>query len=281
MSVTVHIDGGARGNPGPAGAGVVIRDDDGTLLLEAGFYLGRTTNNAAEYNALLRALEWLEAAGVRDGITILCDSELVVCQLTGQYQVKSPKLLPLFEEAQRRLLRVGRWQIRHVPREENRRADLLANQAMDERADIVLTDARGVFAAADTKRRGGQKNKPAQPSAGAPAREPASKPSAKPPAEAGHVRQVEIVVQRAPAAGSCPAGGCPKRLTIGATLPEGLCVYAAHALVPTILAIQHTAADEIAAVPTLTLRCSRPECEAVFQVSVKRSSNGSTTTAVP
>ncbi len=278
MPVTVNIDGGARGNPGPAGAGVVIRDDDGTLLLEAGFYLGRTTNNVAEYNALLRALEWLDAAERRDGVTILCDSELVVYQLTGQYQVKSPKLLPLFEEAQRRLLRLGRWQIRHVPREQNRRADLLANQAMDEKTDVVLTDTRGIFTGQTAGPRG-RSGKPAKESTAEPVREPAPQPEVQAVAEAGAPRQVEIVVQRAPTKGSCPAGGCPKRMTVGATLPEGLCIYAAHALVPTILAIQHTAAEEVPAVPTLTLRCSKPQCEAVFQVSVRRSSNGSTTAA--
>ncbi len=274
MPVTVHIDGGARGNPGEAGAGVVIRDDDGTLLLEAGFYLGRTTNNVAEYNALLRALQWLEQTGTRDGVTILCDSELVVYQLTGQYQVKSPKLRPLFEEAQRRLLRIGRWQIRHVPRQDNRRADLLANQAMDEKADIVLTDTAGVFTPDRPGRRDGSTAEPA-------VREPAAGEDDQETPGPGAVRQVEIVLQRAPSPQACPAGGCPKRLSVGATLPEGLCVYAAHALVPTILAIQHTAAHEIAAVPTLTLRCTRPGCDAVFQVSPRRSSNGSTTTAVP
>lgn len=139
----IHIDGGARGNPGPAGAGVVIADADGTPVHEAGYFLGRATNNVAEYQGLLRALEQAAAIGARQ-VTLRSDSQLLVRQLTGEYRVKSTDLRPLFERAQSLLRRFGRWSIEHVPRAENARADALANQAMDAQADVVEFDG-GAF----------------------------------------------------------------------------------------------------------------------------------------
>src|SRR5580765_4499812 len=112
MTWTAHIDGGSRGNPGPAAAGVVIRNDAGQTVLAAGFFLGRTTNNQAEYQGLLHALESLHRAAAKQ-VQIVSDSELMVRQINGQYKVKSPDLKPLYEEAIG-ALRTLQWQIRHT-----------------------------------------------------------------------------------------------------------------------------------------------------------------------
>ena len=139
MNVEIHVDGGARGNPGPAAAGVVIRDrDQMTLLHEGGYFLGVLTNNAAEYQGLIRALEFAVQLGARDVITY-SDSQLMVRQITGVYQVKSPALKPLCKQACQLLSRFDDWKITHVYRDQNQRADELANMAMDARKDIILT----------------------------------------------------------------------------------------------------------------------------------------------
>jgi len=131
-SATAHVDGGARGNPGPAGYGVHITRDDGTVvdLKEA---IGIATNNIAEYNGLLAALRWAVDQGVRS-LHVRADSELMVKQMRGQYRVKNPGLQPLHEEARRLAGRIGDVTFEHVRRERNQDADRLANQAMDEAA---------------------------------------------------------------------------------------------------------------------------------------------------
>ena len=126
------MDGGARGNPGPAGYGAVIRDPGGKILEELRGYLGHTTNNVAEYSGLIAALRYACGAGA-SSLTVRADSELMVRQMNGQYRVKAPNLRPLFEEARRLALSIPRFRIFHVPRAENRDADRLANLAMDER----------------------------------------------------------------------------------------------------------------------------------------------------
>src|ERR1043165_6720682 len=141
MKLIVNIDGGARGNPGPAGAGVVIHETGHGALFEAGYFLGEMTNNMAEYTGLVRALEALAAWPEAD-VTICSDSELMVRQITGEYRVRNATLLGLYQQAQKLLLRRDQWRIRHVPREENRRADELANMAMDAGDDVVAIDKR-------------------------------------------------------------------------------------------------------------------------------------------
>ncbi|MFQ5429766.1 MAG: ribonuclease HI family protein [Phycisphaerae bacterium] len=139
MNVTIHIDGGARGNPGPAGAGVTIRDEQGACLFEGGFFLGHMTNNAAEYNALIRALQVARTAGATR-LQIFSDSELLVRQVNGDYRVKNAGLKVLFNDAAARLRDFEDWRVRHVRREANDRADELANQAMDAERDVVVRD---------------------------------------------------------------------------------------------------------------------------------------------
>ena len=137
MDVNVYIDGGARGNPGPAAAGVVIRNaQNKTTLFEAGYFLGTMTNNSAEYQGLIRGIEQTLPLDVSRA-NIYCDSELIVKQITGEYRVKSAGLQPLHEKAQRLLLQLESWQIKHLPREENKRADQLVNMALDAKRDVM------------------------------------------------------------------------------------------------------------------------------------------------
>ena len=128
--LTVHVDGGARGNPGPAAIGIVVSGPDGAVLDEVAERIGVATNNVAEYRALLRGLERAAALGARE-VAIVNDSELVAKQLTGAYRVKHPAMKPLYEEAMAALRGFDGWSIRSVPRAENARADALVNQALD------------------------------------------------------------------------------------------------------------------------------------------------------
>jgi ribonuclease HI len=130
MKVVVHVDGGARGNPGPAAIGVVVSDADGRLLEEVAEPIGETTNNVAEYRALLRGLERARARGA-DEVEVVGDSELVAKQVSGQYKVKHTGLRPLHAEALRALACFQRWQVRTVPRARNAAADALVNAALD------------------------------------------------------------------------------------------------------------------------------------------------------
>jgi probable phosphoglycerate mutase len=125
-----HCDGGSRGNPGPAGYGAVIEDQNGRILARLSEYLGKRTNNYAEYSALLGVLAWcLENKHPR--LRVVADSELMVKQMQGKYKVNSPDLRPLWEEARRRASQLERFEIAHTLRGGNKEADQLANDAMD------------------------------------------------------------------------------------------------------------------------------------------------------
>jgi ribonuclease HI len=131
----IYADGGARGNPGPAGAGAAVINEQGDILAESAHFLGHTTNNVAEYTALIdgltAAIELKKAKG-ESVLEIRMDSELVIRQLTGRYKVKHPGLAPLFKEAKALIEKHFNHVIyTHVPREKNKIADALANQAMD------------------------------------------------------------------------------------------------------------------------------------------------------
>jgi len=129
--ITAYIDGGSRGNPGPAGYGVQLVDDDGGVVAELRGTLAHTTNNVAEYTGLLAALSWAVDHGHR-ALHIRSDSELLVKQLRGEYRVKNAGLQPLYEDARQLVARIGRVTFEHVRREKNKEADRLANLAMDE-----------------------------------------------------------------------------------------------------------------------------------------------------
>jgi probable phosphoglycerate mutase len=129
-SLVAHIDGGARGNPGPAGYGVAIQDGTGRPVAELSEYLGKQTNNYAEYSGLLAALTYALKHGHK-ALKVYSDSELMVKQIKGQYKVKNPALQELHGKATRMIRELDTFEIRHVLREKNRDADRLANQAMD------------------------------------------------------------------------------------------------------------------------------------------------------
>ena len=130
MKVTVHVDGGARGNPGPAAAAAVITSPDGEVLDEAMEVLGEKTNNVAEYRGVLLGLDRARQLGATE-VDLVNDSELVARQLTGEYKVKHAAMKPLHAEAMRVLAEFERWSVKTVPREQNADADALVNQALD------------------------------------------------------------------------------------------------------------------------------------------------------
>ena len=128
--LVAHIDGGARGNPGPAGYGAVIEDEVGRPVVELSDYLGKQTNNYAEYAGLLAALAYTTRHGFK-ALKVYSDSELMVKQITGQYKVSNPSLKELHAKAIKLIEDLEAFEINHVPREQNREADWLANRAMD------------------------------------------------------------------------------------------------------------------------------------------------------
>ena len=129
--LVAHIDGGARGNPGPAGFGVVLHDAAGRRVEGLSRFLGHRTNNYAEYQGLLAALDYALQHG-HTALKVFSDSELMVRQIQGRYKVRSPDLLPLYQQAKTLTARLQWFRIEHVRREHNREADKLANKAMDE-----------------------------------------------------------------------------------------------------------------------------------------------------
>jgi len=151
-----NIDGGSRGNPGPAAYGVVIRDGRGEIVAKLKKYIGRMTNNVAEYYGLIAAMDYAESHGIR-ALRVESDSELLVKQMRGQYKVKSEDLRPLFERALKMSRAFDSFRIEHVFREQNREADALANEALDE------TEAKAPGAAA-AKKTAAPSSKPELPS---------------------------------------------------------------------------------------------------------------------
>ncbi len=130
MKLIVNVDGGARGNPGPAAIGIVVRDGEGNVLQDLGETIGEATNNVAEYRALIRGIGLARDLGATE-LQIHGDSELVVKQMLGQYKVKHPDMKPLHAEALRALGVFERWRVRTVPRAQNARADALVNATLD------------------------------------------------------------------------------------------------------------------------------------------------------
>jgi ribonuclease HI len=126
-----HCDGGSRGNPGPAGYGAVIEDPEGRIVARLSRYLGRQTNNFAEYSGLLAVLQWAIENGARR-LRVVSDSELMVNQMKGRYKVASPGLRPLWEEAKRLAAALDGFEMSHTLRGGNKEADRLANEAMDQ-----------------------------------------------------------------------------------------------------------------------------------------------------
>jgi ribonuclease HI len=128
--LTVNVDGGARGNPGPAAIGAIVRDGDGEVLAERGERIGRATNNVAEYKALLLGIELAAELGAGE-LDLVGDSELIVRQVEGRYKVKDATMKELHGQVKAALASFETWSIRHVRRESNAEADRLVNQALD------------------------------------------------------------------------------------------------------------------------------------------------------
>ena len=128
--MTINCDGAARGNPGPAGAGAIVVDEEGAVLAEVAEGLGETTNNVAEYTAVIRGLEEAKRLGAHE-VLLRSDSQLLINQLTGRYRVKAPHLQPLHRRVRALLVGFAKVDLEHVPRERNVEADRLANLGVD------------------------------------------------------------------------------------------------------------------------------------------------------
>jgi phosphoribosylglycinamide formyltransferase-1 len=133
--IIAHIDGGSRGNPGPAAAAFALKDASGTQLEAKAFFLGQATNNVAEYTGLVKALEAAAKTG-SEQLFLYSDSELLVKQINGQYKVKSEKIRPLYRQAMSLLEKFKSWQVQHITRDKNKLTDSLVNQALDAESDI-------------------------------------------------------------------------------------------------------------------------------------------------
>jgi ribonuclease HI len=155
-----NIDGGSRGNPGPASYGVVIRDGRGEIVAKLKKYIGRMTNNVAEYYGLIAAMDYAQAHGIR-ALRVESDSELLVKQMRGLYKVKSEDLRPLFERAVKMSKGFDSFRIEHVYREQNREADALANEALDETEGKTSGDTSAKRAAAASTKSAALGTKPA------------------------------------------------------------------------------------------------------------------------
>jgi ribonuclease HI len=157
-TLTLHFDGGSRGNPGPAGIGVVIRAADGTPLFTLGRFIGRATNNVAEYRALITVMDEALKLGAKK-VVIRGDSELIVKQMRGEYRVKNPDLRELYEQAKDLIARFDHATIEHHYREKNVLADKLANLAMDHKRDVTDAEEMPLNAPSPQPTRAGQKFK--------------------------------------------------------------------------------------------------------------------------
>jgi formyltetrahydrofolate-dependent phosphoribosylglycinamide formyltransferase len=133
--IIAYLDGGSRGNPGPAAAAFVLNDASGAQLEAKAFFIGRATNNVAEYTGLVKALEAAAQIGTEQ-LSVFSDSELLVRQINGQYRVKSEQLRPLYQQAVSLLSRFKSWKVRHITRDKNKQADSLVNEALDAGHDI-------------------------------------------------------------------------------------------------------------------------------------------------
>jgi probable phosphoglycerate mutase len=143
--LTAHVDGGARGNPGPAGFGAAIDDASGKRIAELSEFLGPQTNNFAEYSGLIAALEYTLENGYRS-LKVVSDSELLVKQIKRQYKVRSESLLDIYRHARQLIGKLDHFEIRHVLRHLNKDADRLANEAMDRGMKGIRTDRANAYA---------------------------------------------------------------------------------------------------------------------------------------
>ena len=225
--IELYVDGGARGNPGPAAGGYVIMDSEGNVIRSEGFFLGEATNNIAEYSALLKGLESVREIDVRE-IDIFSDSELVVKQIIGEYRVKNRAIGEIYLRVQQVLLSFDRWQIRHIPREENTHADRLVNEALDDGLHLPKKRSSAADSESDTK--------------------------------------IMLEVLNAPCEGACSAGMKKGMCFVFSEIvPPGLCVHAANSVLPSVISMRKSQAND--SDNTLQIRCEKPECGGIFKIS--------------
>jgi uncharacterized repeat protein (TIGR04076 family) len=235
MPWKAFIDGGSRGNPGPAGAGIQISDHTGKVVFAGGFFLGNTTNNQAEYQSLLKVLDLFEKAGAQD-IAVFTDSELMVRQINNQYAVKSKPLKNLYNQAQQKLEAFDQWEVQYIPRSQNRQADKLVNRTLNAGREVIVTDILGLV--------GRKIDRPKSVSPTGPA-------------------IVEVFVLKSPAKQSCPANMKRGQLFIFDKMaPAGFCTHACAAVVEVVLALQ----EEKTTDSSMTVRCPKDDCGAVFEI---------------
>ncbi|MHC4442004.1 MAG: ribonuclease HI family protein [Planctomycetota bacterium] len=244
MPWTAFIDGGSRGNPGPGGAGIQISDEGGKIIFAGGFFLGRITNNQAEYQGLLRALDIFSQAGAQD-IMVFSDSELLVRQVNGQYAVKSAPLRRLYAEVQQKLAGFNNWEIQYVPRDQNRVADRLVNKALNAGRDVLIADVLGLSdKQIDRSKVRGRTGKPS-----------------------GGASTVEVFVLKSPAKQGCPAKMKRGQLFVfDKVVPAGFCIQACVSVADAVLALQESGADLLSASSNMTVRCPKDDCGAVFEI---------------
>lgn len=247
--IELYVDGGSRGNPGPAASAYVIKRGSGEIVKAKGFHLGQATNNVAEYTALLRGLEAVLILDVRE-LDIFSDSELMVKQLIGEYRVRSEDLMELFEQVQRKLLNFDRWQIKHIRREFNKDADRLVNETLDFGGEIEEPEESLEIS-----------EEPSM--AKKPAREPARKPKKKiaPVGPRKILAEVVSVSGEPGCENPMQAGQC---FVFSQCVPAGLCVHAAMSLLPIVLDMQNDPCED----SPREVSCSRPGCSVRFRLSV-------------
>ncbi|MFQ6036952.1 MAG: phosphoribosylglycinamide formyltransferase [Sedimentisphaerales bacterium] len=141
--IIVYTDGASRGNPGPAAAAFILSDPAGTRLQAKAFFIGRTTNNVAEYTAIIKALQTAKEIGAKE-LTVFSDSELLVRQINGKYKVKSEQIRPLFRQAVDLLGEFENWKVQHITRQKNKETDKLVNQALNLERDVEDTNGHGL-----------------------------------------------------------------------------------------------------------------------------------------
>ncbi len=223
----LYIDGGSRGNPGPAACAYILRTPDGKIIKSEGIYLGESTNNIAEYSGLLRGLESARDLNVRE-LNIFSDSELLVKQLIGEYRIRNIELQRLLEQIQRLLLLFDRWQIRHISREKNKEADRLVNVTLNR-----------------------EQTKP--PKTSLETEETRNKVT----------EEVRVLVEvvKPPNQAVCQAnlqkGMC---FVFTKLTPPGFCTYALQSILPEIFKLQQSNTDQV------KVKCWKPGCNAEFRL---------------
>lgn len=254
----LYVDGGSRGNPGPAASAYILKEPGGKTLEAKGLFLGRATNNVAEYTALTQGLTAAKKFEIEE-LHIFSDSELMVRQIIGEYRVKSPELKDLFYEVQKLLLAFDRWQIKHVRRELNAEADRLVNETLDhpgggeedefDAADEFLAEAEEI-----SETEAGEEIEA----------DVDDDVNAETDTEADVKVLVEVV-------SPCGRGVCPAQLQKGQCfvfsgfVPAGLCIHSAQLLLSAVLALRQNLRSQRK--PPL-VKCPRPGCGATFKLSI-------------